>query len=32
MFHAWEQLGDSTNINIEGYWIGLGFTWRFDHS
>ena len=30
MFRASEQLGAFTNVNVESYWIGLGFTWRFD--
>ncbi|MEX0676981.1 MAG: hypothetical protein WD063_07890 [Pirellulales bacterium] len=30
MFRASDQLGDLTSVNIESYWIGLGFTWRFD--
>ncbi len=30
MFRASQQLGDLTNVNVESYWIGLGFTWRFD--
>ena len=30
MFPAGEQLGNATRVNIESYWIGLGFTWHFD--
>ncbi len=30
MFPAGEQLGNATHVNIESYWIGLGFTWHFD--
>lgn len=30
MFQASEQLGDFTNVSVASYWIGLGFTWRFD--
>jgi long-chain fatty acid transport protein len=30
MFEASQQLGNFTNVSIESYWIGLGFTWRFD--
>ena len=29
MFRDSEQLGDFTTTSIEGYWIGLGMTWRF---
>ncbi len=30
MFEASQQLGDFTNVSVESYWIGVGFTWRFD--
>jgi len=30
MFRASEQLGAFTNVNVESYWLGVGFTWRFD--
>ena len=30
MFPAGEQLGNATHVNVESYWIGLGFTWHFD--
>jgi long-chain fatty acid transport protein len=30
MFPAGDQLGNATRVNIESYWIGLGFTWHFD--
>jgi hypothetical protein len=29
MFEASEQLGNSTNVKVESYFIGVGFTWRF---
>jgi len=28
MFEASQQLGNFTNVSLESYWIGLGFTWR----
>lgn len=30
MFEASQQLGAFTNVSVESYWIGVGFTWRFD--
>jgi long-chain fatty acid transport protein len=30
MLEASQQLGNFTNVSVEGYWIGVGFTWRFD--
>ncbi len=30
MFEASEQLGNFTNVSVSSYWIGAGFTWRFD--
>ena len=30
MFEASQQLGNFTNVSPESYWIGVGFTWRFD--
>ena len=30
MFEASQSFGSFTNISVESYWIGLGFTWRFD--
>ena len=30
MFEASQQFGNLTNVSIESYWIGMGFTWRFD--
>jgi long-chain fatty acid transport protein len=30
MFEASQQLGALTNVSVDSYWIGLGFTWRFD--
>jgi long-chain fatty acid transport protein len=29
MFEASQQFGSFTNISVESYWIGMGFTWRF---
>ncbi len=29
MFQASQQFGSFTNISVESYWIGLGFTWHF---
>lgn len=29
MFEASQSFGNLTNISVESYWIGLGFTWRF---
>jgi long-chain fatty acid transport protein len=29
MFEASQQFGAYTNISVESYWLGLGFTWRF---
>lgn len=29
MFRDQQQLGDATQTSIQGYWIGLGMTWRF---
>ncbi len=29
MFEASEQLGNLTNVKVDSYFIGLGFTWRF---
>ncbi len=30
MFEASQQLGNFTNVSAESYFLGLGFTWRFD--
>jgi len=30
MFPASDDLGAATSVNVASYWIGLGFTWRFD--
>ncbi len=30
MFEASQQLGDFTNVSVQSYWIGAGFTWRID--
>ncbi len=30
MFEASQQLGSFTNVSVESYFLGLGFTWRFD--
>ena len=29
MFQASQQFGNFTNISVESYWIGIGFSWRF---
>jgi hypothetical protein len=29
MFPASQQLGNFTNVAMQSYWIGAGFTWRF---
>jgi long-chain fatty acid transport protein len=29
MFRDTEQLGSFTTTSVEGYWIGMGMTWRF---
>ncbi len=29
MFRASQQFGSYTNITVESYWVGVGFTWRF---
>ena len=29
MFEASQSFGPLTNISIESYWLGIGFTWRF---
>jgi hypothetical protein len=28
---ASQFFGDFTHASINSYWIGAGFTWRFDH-
>jgi long-chain fatty acid transport protein len=30
MFQASDQLGSFTEVSVSSYWIGVGFTWRFD--
>jgi long-chain fatty acid transport protein len=30
MFQASDLLGNFTQVSVESYWIGLGFTWRFN--
>ncbi len=29
MFEASQQFGANTNISLESYWLGMGFSWRF---
>ncbi len=30
MFEASDQFGSLTEVSVQSYWIGVGFTWRFD--
>ena len=30
MFEASQPLGNFTNISLESYYLGVGFTWCFD--
>lgn len=30
MFEASQNFGNLTSVSVESYWLGLGFTWRFD--
>jgi hypothetical protein len=30
MFEASQSLGNFTNVSVESYFLGVGFTWRYD--